>query len=81
VVPEASPDIVTGELTIPVPKLVHVTPLLVVHSYDEIAAPPLLPAVKVNRNEVVVGTCDTMVGALAATAEISNDCDTSTATK
>jgi hypothetical protein len=65
----------------PAPNVVQVTPLLIDHSYDVMAAPPLLPAVKVNCSEVVVGTCDTIVGAPAATAEISNERDTSTATK
>jgi hypothetical protein len=68
-----SPVIVSGDVTNPAPKLVQVVPPSVDHSYAIIAEPPLSPAVNDNCNELIVATCELMVGALAAIALISKD--------
>jgi hypothetical protein len=64
---------VSGDVTNPAPKLVQVVPPSVDHSYAIIAEPPLSPAVNDNCNELIVATCELMVGALAAIALISKD--------
>ena len=76
-----SPVIVSGDVTRPVPNVVHVIPLFTDHSYDVMAAPPLLPAVKVSVSDETVAVCAVVVGALAAIASISNDLETSVATR
>ena len=65
--------IVSGDVTRPAPKLVHVVPPSVDHSYAVIAEPPLLPAVKDNCSELIVATYELIIGALAAMALISKD--------
>jgi hypothetical protein len=72
-VEELSPVIVSGDVTKPTPKLVHVVPPSVDHSYAVMAEPPLSPAVNDNCNELIVATCELMVGALASIALISKD--------
>lgn len=81
VVADANPEIVCGEVIDPAPKLVQVVPLLMVHSYSVIAAPPLFPGVNVSCREVVVATCEVIVGAPGAIAEISKDRVTSVAAR
>ena len=63
------------------PNVVHVMPLFTDHSYEAIAEPPLLPAVKVRVNDETVAVCAVIVGALAAIGSISNDLVTSVATR
>jgi hypothetical protein len=72
-VEELSPVIVSGDVTKPTPKLVHVVPPSVDHSYAVMAEPPLSPAENDNCNELNVATCELMVGALASIALISKD--------
>lgn len=80
-VEELSPVIVSGEVTKPTPKFVHVVPPSIDHSYAVIAEPPLSPAVNDNCNELIVTTCELMVGALAAIARIAKDCVTFSAAR
>jgi hypothetical protein len=65
---------VSGEVTLPVPKPLQVAPLSSDHSYAVIAEPPLLPAVNDSCSELIVG-------ALAVIAKISNDLMTSVAAR
>lgn len=61
-VPGIRLGIVNGGATAPVPKLVHVAPASVVHSYDSMAAPPFDPAVNEIDIVVVVTAIDVIVG-------------------
>ena len=67
---------VCGDVTAPVPKLVHVRPESIDHSYDSMAAPPLSPGVKKIDMVVVVTSIDVIVGADGVMAEITNSTET-----
>jgi hypothetical protein len=72
---------VSGEVTLPVPKALQVAPLSSDHSYAVIAEPPLLPAVNDSCSELIVASWELIVGALAVIAKISNDLMTSVAAR
>jgi len=67
---------VSGEATAPVPKLVHVVPASVVHSYDSIAATPFDPAVNDTDMVVVVTSIDVIVGADGTIGLMTKLCET-----